>query len=73
MFKNITLSAEEKLIQLARERAAQDNTSLNAEFRRWLEKYVKRPESAAAYSNLMAQFDYVQPGQKFTREEMNER
>lgn len=73
MLKNITLSAEETLIQRARERAAKENTSLNAEFRRWLAKYTQRPESGAAYEKIMTQYHYVQPGQKFTREEMNER
>jgi hypothetical protein len=37
MLKNITLRAEENLIRRARERAAAENTTLNAEFRRWLE------------------------------------
>lgn len=73
MLKNITFSAEEDLIRRARERAAAERTTLNEEFRRWLEKYVERPESAEAFTELMNQFEYVQPGRIFTRDEMNER
>jgi hypothetical protein len=73
MLKNITFSAEEDLIRRARERAAAERTTLNDEFRRWLEKYVERPETAQAFDELMALFQYVQPGRKFDRDEMNER
>lgn len=73
MLKNVTLSAEESLIQRARERAAAENTTLNAEFRRWLEKYVERPATAKDFTDLMARFDYVQPGRSYSREDMNER
>ena len=73
MLKNITFSAEEDLIRRARERASSERTTLNEEFRRWLEKYVERPESAEAFAVLMDQFNYVQPGRSFTRDEMNER
>jgi hypothetical protein len=34
--KNITLSADEKLIEAARARAQAEQTSLNEQFRRWL-------------------------------------
>jgi hypothetical protein len=73
MLRNVTFSAEESLIRRARERATAENTTLNAEFRRWLEKYAERPETAQAFKDLMVAFDYVQPGQAFSREEMNER
>lgn len=73
MLKNITFSAEEDLIRRARKRAAAKRTTLNDEFRRWLEKYVERPETEEAFALLMDQFDYVQPGRSFTRDEMNER
>lgn len=73
MLKNITFSAEEELIRRARERASAESTTLNEEFRKWLEKYVARPGSADAFAMLMDQYDYVQPGRAFTRDEMNER
>jgi hypothetical protein len=73
MLKNITFSAEEDLIRRARERAKAERTTLNEEFRRWLEKYVERPETADAFADLMDDFAYVQPGRSFQRDEMNER
>ncbi|MBK8429905.1 MAG: hypothetical protein IPL28_00840 [Chloroflexi bacterium] len=73
MLKNITLSAEDMLIQQARERAAAENSTLNAEFRRWLVQYTARPQTAVQYHDLMDRLSYAQPGRKFTREEMNER
>lgn len=73
MLKNITLSAEEKLIALARARAAAENTTLNAEFRRWLAHYAERPPSENEFLQLMSQMSYAQPGRQFSREEMNER
>ena len=71
--KNITFSADEDLIRRARERAEAEQTTLNEEFRRWLEKYVERPRSAEAFADLMDSFTYVNPGRSFSREEMNER
>jgi hypothetical protein len=73
MKKNITFSAESDLIQQARERAEKENTSLNAEFRRWLAKYAQRTRLVEEFSNLMEKFEYVQAGRFFNREEMNER
>jgi hypothetical protein len=73
MLKNITFSADKELIQKARERAAADRTTLNDEFREWLQKYAERPHSAAAYDDLMKRFRYVKPGRSFHRDEMNER
>ncbi len=40
MLQNITLSAQKSLIEQARRRARLQNTTLNAEFRRWLEQYA---------------------------------
>ena len=73
MLKNITLSAEKKLIERARQRARQRNTTLNAEFRRWLEQYVETPQTSADFEALMEQLSYARPGKSFTRDEMNER
>jgi hypothetical protein len=38
--KNITFSADEKIIEEAREEARRRNTTLNEEFRRWLSEYA---------------------------------
>ncbi len=73
MLKNITLSANEVVIERARQRAEQNNTTLNAEFRRWLDQYVDVPQSLEELNEFMKQLDYVKVGRKFTREELNER
>lgn len=73
--KNITLSADERLIEAARRRARAANTTLNEEFRRWLEEYVSEQRPARRTLALFEEFaEYVDTsGQKFTRDEMNER
>jgi len=38
--KPITLSADEQLIEAARERARREHTTLNAAFRGWLSEYA---------------------------------
>ncbi len=73
MLKNITFSADADAIRRARERAEAEHTTLNDEFRRWLEKYASSPRDAAAFAELTARLGYVQPGRAFSREEMNER
>jgi hypothetical protein len=73
MLKNITLSAEEKLIERARRRAAARNTTINAEFRRWLAQYADAPQSLEELASLMSRYRYARPGKTFTREELNER
>ena len=73
--KNITLSADEGLIEAARARARNEHTTLNAEFRRWLADYARRRQRADAALALIDQLGtYVRTGgRKFTRDEMNER
>jgi hypothetical protein len=73
MLKNITLSAEKSLIDEARRVAEEENTTLNAEFRRWLTQYVQQSHPNPDLTDLMDRLSYSQPGQKFTRGELNER
>ena len=73
MLKNITLSAEEALIEQARQRAESEGTTLNAKFRQWLTQYAQRPRSRAEFRALMARMNYALPGKTFSREELNER
>ena len=73
MLKNITLSAEERLIEQARLRAQQDKQTLNAVFRDWLHRYVARDAAATRYRSLMRQLRHVRAGRKLSREEANER
>jgi hypothetical protein len=73
--KNITLSADERLIEAARERARAEHTTLNEEFRRWLADYARRKEQADEAMALMERIGSyaTSGGRKFTRDEMNER
>jgi len=73
MLKNITFSADEQLIATARRRAQEEQTTLNAEFRRWLEDFTGGVRRVERFNELMEQLAYVDPGRKFTRDEMNER
>ncbi len=74
MLKNVTLSAEEGLIDQARQTARSQHKTLNQAFREWLESYT-RPETdlVDAYEALRKRLSYVKAGRKFTRDEMNER
>jgi hypothetical protein len=72
--KNITLSADEHLIEQARRTAQAQHKTLNAAFREWLEQYTARNGEVEQFENLMKRLrGRVVAGRKFTREEMNER
>ncbi|MEO8196544.1 MAG: hypothetical protein ABI689_07450 [Thermoanaerobaculia bacterium] len=72
--KNITLSADEKLIQAARARARAENTTLNEQFRRWLAEYGQKEERMHPFDELIRELQgKVRVGRKLTRTEMNER
>jgi hypothetical protein len=71
--KNITLSAEDKKIELAREVAREENRTLNDAFREWLDWYGSRRVTRQQIEALYERLKYVNAGRKFTREEMNER
>lgn len=73
--KNITLSADEKLIEAARERARAEHTTVNGLFRRWLADYTQRQQQADRAMAVIKDLQrYVRTGgHKFTRDEMNER
>ncbi|HZP18160.1 MAG TPA: hypothetical protein VFB00_09355 [Terriglobales bacterium] len=72
--KNITLSADEHLIERARQTARSQHKTLNAAFREWLEQYTAQNGDVEEYDRLMSRLrGRVVAGRKFTREEMNER
>jgi hypothetical protein len=79
MLKNITLSAEERHIEAARKRASEQNTTLNAEFRKWLESYARDREEGEERARRFRELvestrdQFSSGGRKFTRDEMNER
>jgi hypothetical protein len=71
--KNITLSADEHLIERARLVAQSRRTTLNQAFRDWLEQYAAQEGQGAAIDALMQRLRHVKSGGPFTRDEMNER
>lgn len=73
--KNITLSADEDLIEAARARARAEHTTLNEQFRRWLGDYTQRQNKADAALMVIDELHgkLRTGGRRFTREEMNER
>jgi len=71
--KNVTLSAEEHLIEQARLVARSQHKTLNAAFREWLEQYASGAGSAKEVDALMKRLRHVKAGRTFTRDEMNAR
>lgn len=72
--KNITLSADEDLIEGARRRAHAENTTLNNLFREWLASYAApRSLSAEDVRQAANAVGHFRSGRRFTRDERNER
>jgi hypothetical protein len=72
--KNITLSADENLIETARARARAEHTTLNEQFRRWLADYGQAHERMQRYDAVMATLrGRLRVGRKLSRDDMNER
>lgn len=73
--KNITLSADEKLIEQARSLARERHTTLNQMFRDWLAVLTPGRQQRQNYREFMqsASRKVRVGGRHFTREEMNER
>jgi hypothetical protein len=72
--KNITLSADEALIESGRRRAEAENTTLNNLFREWLASYARPPRlSPEDVRRTAAAVRQFRAGRSFTRDERNER
>ena len=71
--KNVTFSADEDLIERAREVARAEHKTLNVAFREWLAGYAARKGNVQQYRALMERLRHINPGGPYTREEMNER
>ncbi len=70
--RKITLNADEESIEMARQRARAENTTLNEQFRRWLADYA-RPQRMRRYEQVMTGLrGKVVVGRKLSRDEMNE-
>jgi predicted transcriptional regulator len=73
MSKRITFSADEELLRKAREKAKRENTTLNVEFRKWLNLYVATDRRQIDFKALMESLAYANSGRSFNRDEMKER
>ena len=75
LVRNITLSADERLIDDARECARARRTTLNDEFRRWLIEYTRGPSRAEVGMAVIERIGkYAKTGGlRFSRDELNER
>ena len=72
--KNITLSADESLIEAARARALAEQTTINEQFRRWLAVYAQSHQRMDRYEAVMQGLrGKLVMGGKLSRESMNER
>jgi hypothetical protein len=71
--RNITLSANEELIDQARLVARQRHTTLNEAFRGWLAQFAASSGDVKQFDELMGRLTPMKAGSRFTREEMNER
>jgi hypothetical protein len=71
--KNITLSADEDLIERARLIARAQRTTLNAAFREWLTQFTASSGDEHSFDALMKRMKHVDSGQHFSRDELNER
>ncbi len=71
--KNITFSADEDLIERARDVAKAERKTLNIAFREWLTAYAARKGNVQEYRALMERLKHIDSGGRYTREEMNER
>ena len=71
--KDITFSADEADLILARESAERQNTTLETLFREWLGDVAAGQKRAREFWDLMERLRYVNAGRKFTRDEVNER
>ncbi len=72
--KNITLSADEGLIEAARQRATAEHTTLNEQFRRWLAEYARKQDQLRRFDETINELrGKLKVGRKLTRDEMNER
>jgi hypothetical protein len=70
--KNITLSADEQLIEQARRLAKSQHKTLNAMFRDWLEQLAGQSGGTQEFDALMNRLKHVESGRRFSRDEMNE-
>jgi hypothetical protein len=71
--KNVTLSAEHRLLDRAREIARGRSTTLNQLFREWLAELTAEKTRPHRYDDLMRRLGHARSGGRFSRDELNDR
>ena len=71
--KNVTLRAEEHLIEQARLIARSQHKTLNAVFREWLLQFTSHAGNGQEFRSVMRRLRHVDTGRHFSRDEMNKR
>jgi hypothetical protein len=71
--KNITLTADEHLIERARAIAKAQRTTLNEAFRQWLTQFTGSTGDERSFDSLMHSLGHIDAGRHYSRDEMNER
>ena len=71
--KNITLTADDDLIEQARLVARAQRKTLNAAFREWLVQFTAQSGSAQEVDSLMKRLRHVSASRHYSRDELNER
>jgi len=71
--KNITLSADQDLIEKARSIAKAQRRTLNEAFREWLRQFTESDGDAQGFDALMERMKHIDSGGHYTRDELNER
>jgi hypothetical protein len=71
--RNIIFSAEGGLIERARTLAQANGTTLNAEFRRWLQQYTAAETGVENFEILMRDMRHVNACGRISRDELNQR
>ena len=73
---NLTITVQDELLKRARMRALEENTSVNAVLRKFLESYVDTTRQRRAVERLLALSRTVQAGRgnaRWTRAELHDR
>ena len=73
MPEQITLTVESALLVKAQQRAAAENTTVEDLLLTWIKHYAAGALRAESYEELMVRLGYVKAGNRFSRDEMNQR
>ncbi|MBM3705161.1 MAG: antitoxin [Actinobacteria bacterium] len=73
MLKNITFTADEKVIETARRKALNNKTTLNILFNKWINSLIKNRYLSSELDLFISKVSYASSGRSFSREELNER